>query len=268
MLYSARWKKITVDQSKVLRNRLFRFLGGPPGTRYIYIYIYIYIGNELRSRIYTPLSYIYIYIYVYIYVFTWKTMWMLLSSMTIRFTFLIFNHTQTKAEERSKDTCTTNSTLEELVRSSWFSISLLMIIVFSSFFKVRVMPNLPNLCVSRFPRTVRRGANDGGGGGYKGGISPWCFCIIIFFFFGLLRGQSCTLMIYPYPLCKVYHNLRDIFQDERRTLSGFAAQHQSWRNPYSQWNIYVANNSSKLSKTIKIPFKNSKRLKFSERTSL
>ena len=31
MLYPARWKKITVDQSKVLKNRLFRFLGA---TRY------------------------------------------------------------------------------------------------------------------------------------------------------------------------------------------------------------------------------------------
>ena len=31
MLYPARWKKITVDQSKVLKNRLFRFWGA---TRY------------------------------------------------------------------------------------------------------------------------------------------------------------------------------------------------------------------------------------------
>ena len=31
MLYPARWKKITVDQSKVLKNRLFRFFGA---TRY------------------------------------------------------------------------------------------------------------------------------------------------------------------------------------------------------------------------------------------
>ena len=30
MLYPARWKRITVDQSKVLKNRLFRFLGGHP----------------------------------------------------------------------------------------------------------------------------------------------------------------------------------------------------------------------------------------------
>ena len=27
LLYPARWKKITIDQSKVLKNRLFRFLG-------------------------------------------------------------------------------------------------------------------------------------------------------------------------------------------------------------------------------------------------
>ena len=33
MLYSARWKKITVDQKTVLKNRLFRFLG-PPGIRF------------------------------------------------------------------------------------------------------------------------------------------------------------------------------------------------------------------------------------------
>ena len=32
MLYPARWKRITVDQSKVLKNLLFRFLGA---TRYL-----------------------------------------------------------------------------------------------------------------------------------------------------------------------------------------------------------------------------------------
>ena len=42
MLYAARWKKITVDQSKVLKNQLFRFFGGPPG-------IYIYLGGGPHS---------------------------------------------------------------------------------------------------------------------------------------------------------------------------------------------------------------------------
>ena len=36
MLYPARWKKITVDQSKVLKNWLFRFFWG--ATRYMYSY--------------------------------------------------------------------------------------------------------------------------------------------------------------------------------------------------------------------------------------
>ena len=30
MLYPAKWKRITVGQSKVLKNRLFRFWGGHP----------------------------------------------------------------------------------------------------------------------------------------------------------------------------------------------------------------------------------------------
>ena len=38
MLYPARWKKITVDQSKVLKNLLFHFFGA---TRY-----YILIMND------------------------------------------------------------------------------------------------------------------------------------------------------------------------------------------------------------------------------
>ena len=45
MFYPARWKKITVDQSKVLENWLFRFLG-PPGNGGIGLKCkFMYVGH-------------------------------------------------------------------------------------------------------------------------------------------------------------------------------------------------------------------------------
>ena len=38
MLYPARWKRITVDQSKVLKNRLFHFFGA---TRYMHVWLFL-----------------------------------------------------------------------------------------------------------------------------------------------------------------------------------------------------------------------------------
>ena len=44
MLYPARWKKITIDQSKVLKNRLLHFLGAtqaPKKTKVTKLYSFV-----------------------------------------------------------------------------------------------------------------------------------------------------------------------------------------------------------------------------------
>ena len=55
MLYPARWKGITVDQSKVLKNRLFRFFfscfffffwGGGGGTRYKHTFVWGVLSQD------------------------------------------------------------------------------------------------------------------------------------------------------------------------------------------------------------------------------
>ena len=53
MLYPTKRKRITVDQSKVLKNRLFRGFWGHPVYIYIYIYIYLYWNFSRLVTIYT-----------------------------------------------------------------------------------------------------------------------------------------------------------------------------------------------------------------------
>ena len=53
MLYPARWKKITIDESKVLKNRLFRVFGA---TRYIQRRIFVLYPSRLdiKTKLYIP----------------------------------------------------------------------------------------------------------------------------------------------------------------------------------------------------------------------